>query len=103
MGVADVIRMTKEDYKPQIIINQIRTTQSTFDLTLSDLDMLKTNGVSDSVIAEMQASRPTRAPARVVVRDQPGTVIYDSPPPVIVRPYYAPRPVYVVGGYYRYR
>jgi hypothetical protein len=97
MGISDVIRMTKENYSPQIIINQIRTSRSTFDLTLSDLDMLKANGVSDAVIAEMQAARPS-APARVVVRE-PRTVIYESGPVFVPRPYYAPRPVVVVGGY----
>jgi hypothetical protein len=98
MGISDVIGMTKDGHDPQIIINQIRKTQSTFDLTVSDLNMLKANGVSDGVIAEMQAARP--APNRVVVR-QPRTVIYESGP-VFVRPapyYYAPRPVVVVGGY----
>jgi hypothetical protein len=97
MGISDVIRMTKEGHNPQIIINQIRTTRSTFDLTLSDLDMLKANGVSDSVIAEMQAARA--APPGVVVR-QPRTVIYESGPVYVPPPYYyRPRPVVFVGGY----
>jgi hypothetical protein len=102
MGVSDVIRMTRDNYSPQIIINQIRTTRSTFDLTLSDLDMLKNNGVSDSVIAEMQAARGAPAPAKVYVRE-PRQVIYEPypPPPVVVRP----APVLVVGPprpyYYR--
>jgi hypothetical protein len=107
LGIADVIAMAQAKQNDTIIINQIRNTRSTFNLTVSDLEMLKNNGVSDAVIAEMQAARAPAGPGRVVVRE-PRTVIYDSPPPaVIVRPapyYYAPRPVYVVGGgYYRCR
>ncbi len=103
MGISDVIGMTKDGHDPQIIINQIRKTRSTFDLTVSDLNMLKANGVQDSVIAEMQAAQAV-APTRVVVR-QPRTVIYESGPVYMPRPFYAPRPrpVYVVGGYYRFR
>jgi uncharacterized protein YcfJ len=99
MGIADVLTMTKEGQDPQIIINQIRKTQSTFDLTVNDLSMLKANGVADGVIAEMQAARPS-APSRVVVR-QPRTVIYESGPVFVPPPYYygPPRPVVVVGGY----
>ncbi len=94
MGIADVIGLSQAGHSDQVIINQIRTTRSTFQLTPSDLDMLKNAGVSQRVIAEMQASRPALAPARVVVRDQPSTVIYESVPgPVVVRP----APVYVVG------
>jgi hypothetical protein len=92
MGIADVIALAQGQHSDQVIINQIRSTRSTFQLTASDLDMLKNAGVSQRVIAEMQASRPALAPARVVVREQP-TVIYDSPPPVYVRP----APVYVYG------
>ncbi len=91
MGVFDVIRLAQDGQPDTIIINQIRNTGSTFNLTGSDLSELKRAGVSPNVIAEMQAARPA-APRRVVIREQP-TVIYDSPP-VFVRP---PTPVIVVG------
>ena len=94
IGVADVISMSQAGQNDTIIINQIRNTRSTFDLTLTDLDMLKNAGVSTRVIAEMQASR---APSRVVVREQPSTVIYETPPAVVVRPVPPPPPVVVVG------
>ncbi|WP_171468890.1 hypothetical protein [Frigoriglobus tundricola] len=83
----------------QLIINQIRTTRSSFQLTVLDLEMLKANGVSDRVVAEMQAAR-----GGPVVVSGPGPVIYDSPPvyaappPVVVVG--APRPYYYGGGYY---
>jgi hypothetical protein len=104
MGIADVMHLAQQGHDDQVIINQIRSTGSTFQLTASDLDMLKNSGVSARVIAEMQASRPRVNPGRVVVREQPTTVIYESPPPVYVRPapvyvYGPPRPV-VVGGFY---
>ena len=101
MGMFDVIRLAQGGHDDQVIINQIRTTGSTFSLTASDLDELKRAGVSQRVIAEMQAARPAR---RVVIRE-PAPVIYDSrpvyvqPAPVVVvgpRPYY-----YGGGGYYR--
>lgn len=93
LGMFDVIRLAQAGHDDQIIINQLRTTGSTFQLTASDLDELKRAGVSSRVIAEMQTLRPAAnaAPTRVIVREQP--VIYDSPSPVYVRP----APVYVVG------
>jgi hypothetical protein len=90
MGLADVIALSRAGHSDQVIINQIRTTRSTFQLTASDLDMLKNEGVSQRVIAEMQAARAV--PARVVVREPAPTVIYDQGP-VFVRP----APVYVYG------
>lgn len=106
IGIADVIGLSQAGQSDTIIINQIRRTRSTFQLTVTDLDMLKKSGVSDRVIAEMQASPPAAAPGRVVVREQPGTVIYESgPPAVYVRPSPVvvvgpPRPYYYGGGYY---
>jgi hypothetical protein len=107
MGIADVIGLAQGGHNDQVIINQIRKTGSSFDLTVTDLDMLKNAGVSPRVIAEMQASRPALSPARVVVREQ-APVVYESPPAVVVRPApvvyvgpgYHPRPCYGPGVYY---
>ena len=100
MGLSDVVHMTQQGHDDQVIINQIRSTGSTFQLAASDLDYLKNSGVSNRVIAEMQAARgPTR-----IVGPSPSTVIVEQP--VYPYPYYY-RPVYVapgpvfVGGYYR--
>lgn len=101
MGIADVIALAQGGHSDQVIINQIRSTRSTFQLAGSDLDMLKNAGVSQAVIAEMQAARP--APGRVLVREPRPTVIYESGP-VFVRPapyyYYGP-PSY--GLHFRFR
>ena len=55
VGIADIIAMTRDKLDDTVIINQIRVSRSTFQLTPTDLIMLKDNGVSDRVIAEMQA------------------------------------------------
>ncbi|MBA4191168.1 MAG: hypothetical protein C0467_24575 [Planctomycetaceae bacterium] len=103
LGLTDVIHLAQQGHDDQVIINQIRSTGSSFQLTASDLDFLKNNQVSSRVIAEMQSARP--APTRVVVRDAPTTVIYQEPAypgPVYVRPVYVgPRPV-IYGGYCRH-
>ena len=109
MGLSDVMDMAQKGHDDAVIINQIKTTGSTFQLTPSDLDMLKTNGVSSRVIAEMQNARAVSPIAgRVIVREpQPTTVIVQEPyypGPVIVRPYcHPPRPVVYVGGHFHHR
>lgn len=105
LGMADVIHMAQQGHDDQVIINQIRTTGSSFQLAASDLDYLKNNGVSDRVIAEMQAARGVSPlGTRVVGPPSTTTVIYEQPvypSPIYVRP----APVIVVpgrpyGGYY---
>lgn len=102
MGIADVIALAQAGHSDQVIINQIRSTRSTFQLAGSDLDMLKNAGVSQAVIAEMQAARA--APTRVIREPRP-TVIYERGP-VIVRPapyyYYGP-PAYGFHFHGRFR
>jgi outer membrane lipoprotein SlyB len=105
LGVFDVIHLAQNGHDDTVIINQIRTTGSTYQLTPSDLDALKQNGVSPRVIAEMQNARAV-VPASRVVREPATTVIYEPvyayPPPVFVRPMYVPPPrpsVVFVGGY----
>jgi phage tail tape-measure protein len=102
LGVFDVIRLSQSGMEDQLIINQIRSTGSTFQLTTSDLESLKANGVSAAVIAEMQVARATTViPGRYVSPATGATVIYEQPvypaPAVIVAP---PRPYYG-WGYYR--
>jgi len=107
MGLTDVVHMVQQGHDDQVIINQIRSTGSTFQLAASDLDYLKNSGVSARVIAEMQAARPVSPLAsRVVGPPGPTTVIYEQPypSPVYIRPVYcAPGPVFVGGYYHRWR
>lgn len=101
MGTTDVIQMVQAGHDEQVIINQIRNTGSSFQLSPADLDFLKQNNVPSRVIVEMQNARPTAVypgrPRTVVVREEP-TVIYREPPVIMYGP---PPPVYVGGGYYR--
>jgi hypothetical protein len=102
MGMMDVVQMVQAGQSEAVIINQIQTTGSTFQLSASDLGFLKASNVPDSVIVAMQTARPVAvvAPRRAVVVDPSATVIYERPAPVYVAPAYV-APVYVGGGYYR--
>ena len=117
LGLTDIVYLTQQGHDEQVIINQIRATGSTFQLTTSDLDWLKANGVSPRVIAEMQ-SRPPLLPASGLRSSSSTTIIYESPwspwwvpppivaAPIIVRPAYVPPPrppIVFVGGFYRCR
>jgi hypothetical protein len=96
LGMTDVVRMTQQGVDPNVIINQLRNTGSTFNLSNGDVEYLTQCNVNPQVIATMQAARPG-----TVIRGRP--VIVQDPPPVVevVRPVYvAPAPV-VGFGYYR--
>jgi hypothetical protein len=98
MGIADVIQWTKDGRSDDVIINQIRTTGSTYQLSSEDVRLLSANGVSDRVIMEMQNRRPEMYPRRRLVPVQPVPVIYGPPPPVILAP---PPPGFAVGVHIR--
>jgi hypothetical protein len=93
----DVIQMSNSvpPVGDDVIINQIRSTGSTFQLTSGDITYLKQNNVSDRVINEMISARPRVG----IAAPPPRTVVVREPvPPVVVyeRPYFwGPRPVYV--------
>lgn len=93
LGVTEVIQMAQQGHDEQVIINQIRSTGSTYNLSVGDLDTLRANNVPSRVILEMQNARPLAVRTRpVIVREQP-TVIYQEPPPVVfVRPRPCPPP-----------
>jgi outer membrane lipoprotein SlyB len=100
LGMTDIIRMTQQNLGEAVIIEQIRSTHSTFTLSNQDIEWLKQNGVCDGVILEMQRSRP--GPVATQVIRQP--VIYAEPAPVyIYRPYCPPPPVGFSFGYVRVR
>jgi len=99
--LAEVVAMAKGGQSEVVMLNHIRTHGMQFNLSIADLDYLKSNGVPDRVIAEMQtggAPAVTRvAPPQtrtVVVREQVLVPTYDpywGPPPVIIA---QPRQVY---------
>ncbi len=89
LGVQDIIDLAKQGVSDEVIINSIRQSKSSYNLSPQDLGMLKENKVSDRVVIEMQNSqnRP-----RVAIHQQPRTVVIQEPPPVVVyeRPYWGP-------------
>lgn len=102
MGMMDVVRMVQAGHSDAVIVNEIRNTGSTFQLSPADLDYLKSCNVPDSVIIAMQNARPQPVvvrPRPVVVHEQPA-VIYERPAPVYVVPAGPPAfgVTYVRGG-----
>lgn len=98
MGMTEVMQLARDGVNEDVIINQIRSSGSTFQLSNEDVRFLTTNGVSPRVIVEMQNRRPV---ARVV-HQQP-YVIHRAPPPVVVYESYPPPPVVGAGFYMRSR
>jgi hypothetical protein len=99
MQLGDVIQMCngQPPVGDEVIINQIRSTGSTFQLSTGDITYLKQNNVSDRVINEMISARPrvgiVGPRARTVVIREPV-----PPPPVVIyeRPWgcWHPRPIH---------
>jgi hypothetical protein len=85
VSIGDVIQLTHQHVGDDIIINQIRTTGTVFNLTVDDITVLKQNGVSDPVVREMQATayRYPRRVYREVPAVQPVIVEQAPPPPVV--------------------
>ena len=108
MGLTDVVSMVQHGHSETVIINQIRSSGSTFQLSAADLDYLKSANVPDRVVIEMQNARAAgpvivNPPRGVVYADPSPVVVYERrPPPVVfVGPPPPPRPVVFVGGGYR--
>jgi len=81
IGVFDVIDLSRQGLGDEVIVNQIRSTNSSFQLTSTDLSSLKQQGVSDRVIVAMQNARPA---AVVVASPRPVIYAQPAPPPLII-------------------
>src|SRR5207245_4929172 len=82
LGMMDVVHMVQQNHSPDVIIAQIRNTGSTFQLSATDLDYLKSCNVPDPVIVAMQNARPVAVvggPQRVYVSDPGPAVIVREP------------------------
>jgi uncharacterized protein YcfJ len=55
MAIQQIVDLTKQGVNEAVIIDKIRLTNSKFNLTAADIDYLKQQGVSQSVIDAMQA------------------------------------------------
>lgn len=86
LSLTDIAGMAQSHISDTLIINQIRTTGSVYRLGAEHIQWLKASGVSDAVVAEMQATA-TR-PAQRVFSPTP---VYGPPPVYVVQP--APPPV----------
>jgi outer membrane lipoprotein SlyB len=82
MTMTDVITMTHQHVNDSVIINQMDTTYTNFDLRPADITVLQQQGVSDRVIMAMQTRR-TPPPGAYAVRPVGGVVVYEPPPPPV--------------------
>jgi hypothetical protein len=80
LNITDVASMAQQHVSDGIIINQIRTTGSVYNLTADEIVWLRQQGVSEAVIAEMQAT--AYRPVRRVYTPAP-VVVYEPPPPPV--------------------
>jgi|SRR3990170_6476151 len=66
MSIEDIIRLNNEGIGDEVIISQIRTTHSFFELNTDEIVELKKAGVSEKVINEMIKTSVPRDKQRVV-------------------------------------
>jgi hypothetical protein len=82
LSIQDIVYMTQSHVSDGVIINQIRASGALYDyLTANDIAYLKSQGVSDVVICEMQATA-TPYPRRVYTA-APVYVVEPAPPPPV--------------------
>jgi hypothetical protein len=81
--INDVLSMTRAGVNEELVVNHIRANGMAAPLQANDLINLQQQGISERVIATMQASPPKPPPQPVVVQQ--------AAPPIIVEDYgYAP-------------
>jgi hypothetical protein len=90
--IDDVVAMTKANVNEDLIITQIRKHGMAKTVQSSEIIYLQQQGVSNKVMAAVQASPP-------MVTEPQTVVIQEAPPPVVVEtypgywgPYYGPGP-----------
>jgi outer membrane lipoprotein SlyB len=79
LSLEDVVKLTSSGASDEVIINQIRSTGSVYQLAAEHIIWLQNNGVREPVIREMQAT--AARPPRVVYTAQPVYVVQPAPPP----------------------
>jgi len=78
------VELTRNGTSDDIIINQIRTSGTVYNLRGDEIVYLQQNGVHDCIIKAMQATAmlpPAGPPNVVYVHEPPARVIYMEPPP----------------------
>lgn len=101
LTIDEVIQMSKPNpatnnrVSDDLIVDYIRSTGSTFQLSPNDISYLTANGVSDPVVRAMVNARGTGS-GRVAIQSRPRTVIVREDPVVVYeRPYWGSRPIIV--------
>lgn len=79
MTMEDVIALSKEGVGDDVIIDQIKATHSSFNLSKDDIIELKNAGVSEAVIRTMIKTSGQRSQRRVVRRYYVSPYYYASP------------------------
>lgn len=88
LSLQEVAQMAQQGISDQVIIGQIRSTRSIYNLTPNDIAWLKSQNVNDPVVLEMQATQSRVVPVSRVY----GRPCYGPHPPgiVYVEPYPPP-------------
>jgi hypothetical protein len=97
LSIQDVVNMSKGGVSDQVIVTQMRSSGSVFQLSADDVVRLRQEGVSDPVVNAMMET-----PRQPVVVRQPRAV-YVREPVYVYEPY--PPPVHIgfgFGGYHRH-
>ncbi len=102
ISLHDAIEMTRSGISPGVIISQIKNAGVQQEIGVSEIILLHQNGVSESVIQEMQRATIGGPPSAPPVAFQPTqrTVIIQPEPVIFERVYPSYRPV--VGFEYYY-
>lgn len=94
-----VIQMTGSGLSDELIANQIKANGVAQRIGTNDIILLKNQGVSESVILQLQTTSTRPIPTLVAQRYQAPTPLIEvspyCPPPVVARPIFRRPPVFV--------
>jgi hypothetical protein len=83
LSLEDVARMAQNHVSDSLIINEIRATNSFYNLNADHVIWLRQMGVSDVVISEMQSRYPQRVYTAAPAYVRPAVVVVEPPPPPV--------------------
>jgi len=78
----EIAQMAQNHISDPVIISKVRSSGLVYQLSGSDINYLKSYGVGDAVIVEM--NQTARAPRRVYQPVQPVYVVQPPPPPAVI-------------------
>jgi hypothetical protein len=82
---ADVIQLSRSGLGKELIVNKIKTSPSSFDVSVNGLVELKNAGVDDVVVGVMMEKARENAPASVVDSDSPVKPRLETAPAVTAK------------------